>query len=419
MMRAVIYLAVLLFAAWTTAGAQSIESQLLLLDGELEKLEQEKRKVQTDIENLKLQRIRRDLKEVGLPAGPVSQELIWHEALCLSYNEEHEQANWVAHIITPDIISGKEVRSNDFRVDPLIPTGTAVEEDYFLKFLQADSSYKYDGFGYDRGHLAPSADFRWSAKALSESYYYSNMSPQLPEFNREKWAELEGALRGYIYKNPEVQLYVVTGPVLGGELQVIERGVNKVSIPSFFWKIAVDLKNNRGIGFIMPHKNLTGFELSTFAVNIDEVEKTAGLNFFAELPDEVEEQIEGDIDLSKWLDAEKLGDRDPIYPPSLPKNHFNTIQAKRFMDRSETVSVCGHVVGARTSRKGNVLLNLDKQFPNQIFTVFVRKENLVNFSYDPEQAFKGKTICVKGKIISLGGTPAMFIEKEEAISEWE
>src|SRR5690606_2430798 len=101
------------------------------------------------------------------------------------------QARWVAHIILPDIIDGQVTRSNDFRVDPMVRSGTAVEADYFLQSQKPDGTIEYDGFGYDRGHLAPSADFRWSESALSESYYYSNMSPQLAEFNRNGWAELE------------------------------------------------------------------------------------------------------------------------------------------------------------------------------------------------------------------------------------
>ena len=79
------------------------------------------------------------------------------------------------------------------------------------------------------------------------------MSPQLDKFNREKWADLEGLLRGYVYDHPETQLYVVTGPLLNDSLAKIERGVNKVSIPNYFYKVALDLKNKKAIAFIMPN----------------------------------------------------------------------------------------------------------------------------------------------------------------------
>jgi len=418
-MKSIYAILALLAISLNVTLAQPIEDQLKGLYDKLDEIEAQQQAVEVDIENLKLERIQRDLKGVGLPAGLDELPVICHGALCLAYDEAHEQARWVAHVITPDIIEGRVVRSNDFRVDPKVTTGTAVEEDYFLKYLQPDSTYEYDGYGYDRGHLAPSADFRWSERALSESYYYSNMSPQLPEFNREKWAELEGALRGYIFRNPDAQLYVVTGPVFDENPPVVERSVNKLSIPSFYWKVAIDLKNKKGIGFIMPHKNLTGYPLASYAVTIDQVENTTGLDFFPALEDETEAVLESELYKSDWLPDVAAGDKEPLYAPDLPRNHFNTVQAKRFMDRSETIHVCGHVVGARTSRKGNVLLNLDKQFPNQVFTVFVRKEFLVNFSYDPEQEMNGKSICAKGTVANLGGKPAMFIEKEEDIVLYE
>ena len=124
--------------------------------------------------------------------------MIRHKAFSLAYGEEVEQAIWVMHIISSEIKDGTVGRTNDFRIDTLIQSGSAEEEDYFIKTRNSDGDVEYDGFGYDRGHLAPSADFRWSRSALSESYYYSNMSPQLPGFNREKWAR-SGELFAKLY----------------------------------------------------------------------------------------------------------------------------------------------------------------------------------------------------------------------------
>ena len=114
--------------------------------------------------------IQQDITSFGIPQLEDGETLIVHSCLALVYSEKHEQAKWVAHAITPDIITGRGFRSNDFRPDPKVATGTAVEEDYFLKSPKGNGEFDYDGFGYDRGHLAPSADFRWSEKALSESY---------------------------------------------------------------------------------------------------------------------------------------------------------------------------------------------------------------------------------------------------------
>jgi endonuclease G len=151
---------------------------------EIEQIESVLTQKKEELSEYKLEDVREKLKKVGYPISPFKGELVEHSAMALEYIEKHEQASWVYHIILPDIIGGTEGRPNIFMEDEKVSSGTAIEKDYFLKETRSDSSIKYDGFGYDRGHLAPSADFRWNAKALAESYYYSNMSPQLPEFNR-------------------------------------------------------------------------------------------------------------------------------------------------------------------------------------------------------------------------------------------
>lgn len=370
--------------------------------------------LETELTDLKLVVLRKDLKNNGLPQLQPNEELVEHLAMYLVYSEQHEQAKWVAHIITPDIIGGVEGRTNDFRPDPLIKTGSAVEEDYFLKFLKADNTYSYDAFGYDRGHLAPSADFRWSNKALSESYYYSNMSPQLGEFNRDSWAKLEDLMRGYIYQNPTTQLYMVTGPVLNDNLPKIPKAKNKVSIPEKYFKIAVDLKNNRAIAFVMPNKKAE-YPHESYAVSIDEVEKMTGINFFANLPDDLENKLEAQHDVKPFLPKSEQEDVKPVNPTTLPRNTFNTIQAQQYMGTGDKITVVGTVVSTKLSSKGNIFLNLDKRFPNQVFTVAIFKNKLVNFSYNPAEVLDGKKISVRGIVINSDGVPSMTIDNEKAI----
>ncbi len=80
-------------------------------------------------ECLKFKLIQQMIEETSMPELWDEEILIKHSAMCLVYSEEHEQAKWVAHVITPDVIAGKFSRSNDFRVDPFIKTGSAVEAD--------------------------------------------------------------------------------------------------------------------------------------------------------------------------------------------------------------------------------------------------------------------------------------------------
>ena len=122
--------------------------------------------------------IRRDLERSGLPKLGAGEEVVIHPGHMLVYSEKHEQAKWVAHIAAQDLVTGNLARIDSFLPDPLVRTGTAVTADYWNS-------------GYDRGHLVPSADMRWNAGALQATYYYSNISPQLPELNRGTWAELE------------------------------------------------------------------------------------------------------------------------------------------------------------------------------------------------------------------------------------
>lgn len=413
-----LFLSVICCVAPLFIAGQSADPRLLQLQIELEEVRQEENRILSKMEEIKLELLRQDLHAVGLPALRPGEEIVHHLAFSLVYDEEHEQARWVAHIISPDVITGTVDRTNDFRPDPLVATGTAVEADYFLKYLQSDSSYTYDGFGYDRGHLAPSADFRWSRRALSESYYYSNMSPQVAEFNRGKWAELEGFLRDYVERHPDAELLVVTGPILEPGLPRIERGPNQVSIPKLYFKVALDLKHQRGIGFLMPNRALDA-PLRSFAVSIDKVEEESGIDFFAALSDEREAQLESYASYPEWAPPDELDEVEPLYPPSLPRNHFNTVQAAQLQNNGREVIVCGTVVSASLSRKGNVFLNLDKKYPNQIFTVTIWKDQLEQFDYAPHESLLGKTICVEGKVVNFNGTPSINVERAEQIREYE
>lgn len=405
----------LLAAASLSAQGQSINEKIQLATAQLVTIDQQRQQLSEKIEVLKLARIQESLDEVGLPALQAGDELVKHAAYTLAYADKFEQARWVAHIILPDVMKGTIFRTNDFRVDEKVKAGSATEADYFLKKMKPDSSFDYDGFGYDRGHLAPSADFRWSRTALSESYYYSNMSPQLAEFNRGAWGDLEDAIRGYMYGHPNTELYVVTGPVLKPGLKLIERGINKVSIPEQYFKVVLDKENNRAIAFLMPNRAINE-PLKTFATSIDEIEKLTGLDFFNKLPAAAQASLETMSDAGPWLPAASMSDVAALPQEKLERNHFNTTTAGTWMGQNQEVYVCGTVVGARLSRAGNVLINLDKQFPNQVFTVFVKKEDIVNFNYDLTEVLKNKVICVKGKVINQGGTPTMYISNQNALS---
>ncbi len=411
-MKLTLFLFTFLFAISTYC--QNFDKKIVNIEKKIDNYDHLIDSLEAVLEEVKLKKNQAEIILKCLPKLEENEELIKHVAMCLVYSEKHEQAKWVAHIITPDIAKGRISRTNDFRPDSLIKTGSAVEADYFLKYLQPDNTYKYEGFGYDRGHLAPSADFRWSEKALSESYFYSNMSPQLGDFNREKWAELENMLRTYVFQNG-VSLFIVTGPVLSDDLPVIEKGVNKVSIPKMFFKIAVDPVNKRGIAFLMQNEKLEA-PVEVYSKKIDEIEQLTGIDFFPNLDDELENNVESQKNVQDWLPEKQKNDVLPIPQKKLQKNQYNTIFITQFVDTKKKVEVCGTVVSVHKSKKGNIFINLDKAFPKQVFTVSIFKKNLINFSYDPEIELKGKKVSFKGFVTEYNGVPSMIIENEKKIS---
>jgi endonuclease G len=389
---------------------QELKQKIKNIDNEINDYNLKINKLRKDKEEFQLKYIREQLKEYALPKLEEGEELIEHLAYMLVYSEKHEQAKWVVHIISKEIIEEGAGRSNDFRPDPKIKTGSAVEEDYFLK-QNKDGQTVYDGFGYDRGHLAPSADFKWSKAALSETYFYSNMSPQLADFNREGWAKLEGMLRTYVCEN-EIQLFVVTAPVLNDTLSPIFRSINKVSVPEYFYKIAFDKENNIAIGFLIPHKKLE-YPIEFYAVSIDSIEALTGIDFFSNLNDSLEIIIEKQTDYKPFLPKKSKFDIAPL--KELPKRCVNTVQAKQHVNSNKKITVCGTVVSTHKSRNNHVFINIDKAFPNQIFSITIWASDIVNFSYKPEQELTGKKICVTGKIVEYDGTPSIYVDNEKHI----
>ena len=164
-----------------------------------------------DLEFSKLKYIQKLIDSIGIAAPIAEEQIVKHSAFVSSYNATHRQPNYVVHVIPKDILYGTNTRSNDFRKDPLIKQNMSDSVDYWNS-------------GYDRGHMAASADFKWNKKALSESYFYSNIIPQNHGLNQNSWNKLEMQVREWSIDNSE--LIVVTGPILKDNLSKIQQGFN-------------------------------------------------------------------------------------------------------------------------------------------------------------------------------------------------
>lgn len=224
------------------------------------------------------------LKNLEIPKTNSKDKIITHSGYSLLYNEIHEQADWVAYQLTKEETVKLYVRTNKFILDPKINTITASDIDY-------------KGSGYDRGHLAPASDMGWSSITMKESFYYSNMSPQNPSFNRGIWKKLEELVRTWAVENNNI--YIVTGPVLKGELTSI--GIDKISVPKYYYKVILDYSQPsiKGIGFVLPNAG-SKEPLKNYAVTIDNVEKFTGIDFFPLLQDKQENLIESTLCIECW-----------------------------------------------------------------------------------------------------------------------
>lgn len=232
-----------------------------------------------------------------LPGGGMQGEVVRHRGYTLSYVEEYEQAQWVAYILEREKLQQKWTdRDDSFRADPAVSSGSA-------------DGYDYRGSGYDRGHLAPFADFAYDAELANETFYMSNVSPQVPEFNQGVWRELEETTRDWAKRFK--RLYVVTGPVLTLEPDAYIGRETRVAIPKAYYKVLLDLDDpeRKGIGFVIPNE-LSEKRLSAYAMSIDEVEAMTELDFFAELmPDDEEGAVESVASVDLWPLSNKKYDR--------------------------------------------------------------------------------------------------------------
>jgi endonuclease G len=219
---------------------------------------------------------------IGQSFLPKSEgEIVSHVYYTLSYDENHEQAEWVHYYLDKTRISGNVERTNNFRVDNKVKTGSATLADY-------------KGFGYDRGHLAPAGDMKKDRISMSQSFLMSNIAPQNASFNRGGWKKLENLVRGWINNNA---LYITTAGVLENDLKTI--GFNRVSVPNRFYKIIYNPKDQQMIAFLMPNQKIT-LPLISYVVTVDKIETLTGIDFYSEMEDDLEEKLESEKTIKGW-----------------------------------------------------------------------------------------------------------------------
>ena len=194
---------------------------------------------------------------------------------------------WVTYHLTKENLQGDAKRKDSFRPDSALPKGKRSElEDY------KDS-------GYDRGHMAPAADFKRSKEAMSETFLLSNMAPQRPKLNEITWSHLENEVRTLTKKHGSI--WIFTGPLYLDSVNHKSEpkdhvGPHNVAVPTHFFKVIL-CEHSDGqremFAFVMKNQleKLAGIS-KDYIVTVRQVEELSGFNFFHRLPDDEEARLE-------------------------------------------------------------------------------------------------------------------------------
>ena len=159
--------------------------------------------------------------------------------------------------------------------------------------------------GYDHGHICPSADRQYSTQANKQTFYLTNMQPQYPKFNQKLWAEMEDRMRKWIANSPATDtMYVCKGGTIDNEANIIERVKGQLIVPKYFY-MAILYKNSEGykaIAFWAENINVdhSGDNLRDYVMSIDRLEELTDIDFFCNLPDDIENKVEANTYTQSW-----------------------------------------------------------------------------------------------------------------------
>lgn len=226
------------------------------------------------------------LETVELPAGLDSQ-IKEYEGFTISFNKSNGTPNYVAWELLGDETSGGSSRKNKFWTDPEIDG--------------CPTTFDYSRSGYDRGHLCPAADQKWSEQAMSDCFVMANICPQKHELNSGAWTTLENKERQWARRDSSIM--IVAGPIYSeNDRETI--GENKVRVPGAFFKAFLSPygDNPKAIAFVYPNMSAPG-NMQDYAMSIDQLEALTGYDLFPSLPDDIEEKVESVYSFKEWNKA--------------------------------------------------------------------------------------------------------------------
>ena len=238
--------------------------------------------LKTDQEKIERPFVNTDMGQLEIPSMPNGKQgqVIQRTGYTLAYDKKTKTPQWVAWELTKEETKGNHERTDKFLPDPNVEGAKVVTTDY-------------TGSGYDRGHMAPAGDMKWSKKAMEESFYMSNICPQIHHLNTGDWNELEANTRKWARRYERV--YITCGPIYNGSRRTQYIGKNRVKVPDAFFKVILiqSPKKTCALGFFF--ENEAGQRpLNEYLVSVDYLEQTTGIDFFPALPDELENVLEAE-----------------------------------------------------------------------------------------------------------------------------
>lgn len=218
----------------------------------------------------------------------VSNVVKQYAAMTVNFNSAYRVPNCVSYVLTSDMVA--------------VTNGPNAENRRNYKFF-ADPSvrgcpewYEYKGSGYDRGHMAPANDMRWSRQSMSDCFLMTNICPQDHDLNGGSWNKLE--LKIHDWARTQGRIIIATGPIFNGTSRRIGNN-GDIVVPAGFFKVVLDPSRNRAIGFVYANHE-GGGGVARHACSVDEVERITGHDFFSALPDNLEQAIESTFNFNQW-----------------------------------------------------------------------------------------------------------------------
>lgn len=223
------------------------------------------------------------LETVSLPEDIPSQ-IKEYIGFTISFNKDNKTPNYVAWELLGTETTGDQQRIDKFWKDDEIEG--------------CPTTYDYTRSGYDRGHMCPAADQKWSYEAMYDCFVMANICPQLHELNAGAWQTLETKERQWAKRDSAIM--VIAGPIYEpSDTKTI--GNANVRVPSAFFKVllAPYVDQPRGIAFVYPNMTAPG-NMQDYAMSIDDLEKTLNFDFFPALPDDMEKAVESVFSFKEW-----------------------------------------------------------------------------------------------------------------------